>query len=61
VTLRASSHKGLDAIYFRLGKAARHAYSRPLVLTRSQLKSLRFAGLSIFGAWEPAQRARIPR
>ena len=58
VTLRATSRKALRAIYYRLGKAARHVYSRPLLFSRGQLKSLRFAGLSVFGAWEPAQRAR---
>lgn len=61
VTLRASSRKGLRAIYYRLGKAARHLYTRPLLLTRSQLKSLRFAGVSIFGGWEHAQRASLRR
>jgi pimeloyl-ACP methyl ester carboxylesterase len=61
VTLRAGSRKSLEAIYYRLGKAARHVYSKPLLLTRSQLRSLRFAGVSTFGAWEPTQWAPPPR
>jgi pimeloyl-ACP methyl ester carboxylesterase len=58
VTLSARSRKGLRGIYYRFGKkGARHAYTHPLTLTRSQLKVLRFAGVSVFGVWEPAQRA----
>ena len=41
-----------------LGKSARHTYTRPLLLSARQLKSLSFAGVSLFGEWEPAQRAR---
>jgi len=58
VTLRARSSRGLRAIYYMLGKSARHTYTRPLLLSARQLKSLRFAGVSLFGEWEPAQRAR---
>lgn len=61
VTLRASSRKGLRAIYYQLGKGARHLYTRPLLLSRSQLKGLHFAGVSIFGAWEQVQRAPLHR
>ncbi len=61
VTLKASSHKSLRAIYYQLGKATRRLYTRPLLLSRSQLKSLRFAGVSIFGAWQNAQQASLPR
>lgn len=57
LTLRASSHRGLRGIYYRLGKGARHLYTRALSLTRAQLKALRFAGVSAFGVWERAQRA----
>ena len=58
VTLHTRSHKGLRAIYYRLGKSARHTYARTLRLSAHQLKSLRFAGVSVTGAWERAQRAR---
>ena len=59
VTLLARSRKGLKAIYYRLGKASRRTYSHPLLLSSGQLKSLRFAGVSVLGSWEHAQRARL--
>jgi pimeloyl-ACP methyl ester carboxylesterase len=58
VTLHARSRRGLRSIYYRLGKSPRRIYARPLRLSARQLKSLRFAGVSVTGAWERAQRAR---
>jgi pimeloyl-ACP methyl ester carboxylesterase len=53
--------KGAAAIYVKIGKASSKLYSRPLKLTKAQLKSLRFASVDQFGDWESPEKARIPR
>jgi pimeloyl-ACP methyl ester carboxylesterase len=58
--VRLSSHGAVGGIYTRIGKSARHRYSKPLLLTATQLKQLRFAGVSEFGVWERSQRAHLP-
>jgi len=48
-------------IHYRIGKAAPKTYGKPLVLTRGQLKKLRFGAVSSFGIYQKTQRARLPR
>jgi pimeloyl-ACP methyl ester carboxylesterase len=61
VRLTAKSAAGIAGIYVRIGKGASHRYTRPLRLTRAQLKHLRFASVNDFGRWEHPRRASVPR
>jgi pimeloyl-ACP methyl ester carboxylesterase len=60
VRLKASDPAGVKAIYYRIGKGARHVYGKPLRLTRSQLKRLRFSSVDVFGTWGRVQRVSPP-
>jgi pimeloyl-ACP methyl ester carboxylesterase len=48
-------------IRYRIGNAAPKTYGKPLLLTRAQLKKLRFGAVSSFGVFQKVQRARLPR
>jgi pimeloyl-ACP methyl ester carboxylesterase len=52
VRLNASSPVGVAAIYVRLGHGAAAIYRKPLLLTASQLRRLRFESVDRFGLWE---------
>ncbi|HXD55921.1 MAG TPA: alpha/beta fold hydrolase [Solirubrobacteraceae bacterium] len=56
--LLTGRHSAGSSIRYRIGKGAPRTYGKPLLLTRAQLKALRFAGVSSFGVFQKAQRAR---
>ena len=60
VRLSAKDPAGILATYIRIGKDALAPYRKPLKLTRSQLKKLRFASVDEFGNWETPKEAHIP-
>jgi pimeloyl-ACP methyl ester carboxylesterase len=59
VRLSAHGSSGVAGIYTRIGKGARKRYSHPLLLTRAQLKALRFAAVDRLGDWERPRRVRL--
>jgi pimeloyl-ACP methyl ester carboxylesterase len=61
ISLRASDSSGVRLISYRIGKAKAKTYSRPLLLTRKQLKQLRFDAVDVFGVWGSSRRAHVPR
>jgi pimeloyl-ACP methyl ester carboxylesterase len=60
VRLSASDSVAVKAIYYRIGKGASHVYRKPLRLTRTQVKQLRFSSVDVFGTWGRVQRAMLP-
>lgn len=62
VTLTAHDPIGVGATFYRIGHAASRRYTKPLVLTASQVRSLRFASISDSGDLERLRRApHLPR
>lgn len=61
VRLTARDSVPVAATWVRIGKQAARRYTRPLKLTKAQLRSLRFASVDIFGTWEHSERAPMPR
>jgi hypothetical protein len=61
VRLTAHAAAGLAGTYVRFGRKAATRYSKPLLLTRAQLSSLRFQSLDRLGRWEHPRRAAVPR
>ncbi len=57
VRLSARAPAGLGAIYVRVGHRKAVRYSKPLLLTRAMLKSLRFEAVDALGRWERPHRA----
>lgn len=60
VKLTAKASAGVQATYFRFGKGAVQLYTRPLRLTRAQLRALHFASIDLLGVWEHSERASVP-
>ncbi len=60
VRLTAKGSAGITT-YVRFGKGAPKHYSKPLKLTKTKLKALRFASVDRFGDWERTRRVTAPR
>lgn len=56
LTPKARDRSGVRATFIRIGRGKRRAWRGPLRVPTSQLKSVRFGSVDVFGNAEPQRR-----